>query len=63
MITNKNMTNEELVDKLMDKIIDLVTSEDYIRTRDYVRINDVKEEILNRMDVVEEINIDVVILV
>ena len=61
MITNKNMSNEELVEKLMNSTMDLY-EKDYVGARDIERFNNIREEILSRMNT-EEINIDVVILV
>jgi len=55
------MSNEELVEKLMNTTMDLY-EKDYVRTRDIERFNNIREEILSRMNT-EEINIDVVILI
>jgi len=49
MITNKNMSNEELVEKLINTTIDLC-EKDYVRTRDIERLNNIREEILSRME-------------
>jgi hypothetical protein len=62
MITNKNMSNDELVEKLMNTTMDLY-EKDYVRTRDIVRLNDVRQEIFERMDITQEINIDVVVVI
>ena len=61
MITNKNMSNEELVEKLMNSTMDLY-EKDYVGARDIERFNNIREEIISRMNT-EEINIGVVILV
>src|SRR3990172_6097570 len=49
MKTNKNMSNEELVEKLMNTTMDLY-EKDYVRARDIERINNTREEILSRME-------------
>lgn len=49
MKTNKNMSNEELVEKLINTTMNLY-EKDYVRTRDIERLNNIREEILSRME-------------
>jgi hypothetical protein len=48
------MTNDELVEKLINKVMDLYESKS-VRQRDIERFNNIREEIIFRMDLKKEI--------